>query len=132
MRELSEYIQTTLLADSTISGIIGANLFPDFVPEKTSYPVMTFSLAHMVGTISKDPDNVYKEFEVLFDAYANVKGQTYDLIDRVEELFNRMPLTDTGVITIGGVYITDGGSAIVGESNIYKQYLELVFRVYKP
>lgn len=133
MSNLSDFIYQTLTNNDGVTALVGNNIYPQVMPQKTVFPVIVFSQISNVPTNTKSSATLGKSTLDLIRVQITIMAQTIDTYNgeaKTQEIGEAVRsaldyTTGTGIQLVtfqGQVEAFDGNSAQDGVYLLYQDY----------
>jgi|GEM_PF-3747580 len=127
---LLEHIFDLLLANGNITELIGGNIFPANLPENPPFPFLEMTTDDGEVWQSSDGHAGVAVNVVQFDCLSKTKGDTYDVIGQILDMFCKEMLTDDVIqeVTIdSGPFDLDKSLADGTGNKVFRRAIRLQF-----
>ncbi len=123
---IDKIVPAIVLADTTISGLIGTRLTPMVITDDTAFPAMTYQ--RISSPEHHDIDFAYPRYQ--FNSYAETYGAVVELAIAVKELWQRYKGVFNNVKIKQGVYL-DETQANRGKDGLWTIQTDIKIIYYK-
>lgn len=117
MTTIAEALRTYVLADATVSGLVGARMYPVILPQNPTMPAITYQYISGASVISHDGATGLENPTFQIDCW----GSTYATMDALFEAVRERLNGAKG--TFSGLYV--GGIFLVRKRDLYDNDAEL-------
>lgn len=113
MTTVGATIRAVLIADATLTGQVAQRIFPDSIPQSTSYPCIAYTVIGTDPTNTKEGASQLDNLRIQFDIYSQSYDTSATISERVRTLLDNYKSGSVDLIYFederSGDYVADLG-----------------------
>lgn len=126
---IGKLIYGRLSTASTITAIIGTNIYPDITPQNVDYPFIVYSVIDSNPVDFKDGQSNLEEIDLQIDVYTQNYDTTQNLANLIRNRLDRFVGTVEGVSVQTIKYIRQSSQVFNAELSVYWVSIDFMIKM---
>jgi len=120
MTTIAEGLRTLILADTTVSGLIGARMYPVILPQAAVMPALTYQYITGDSVLSNDGPTGLEHPFFQVDAWGETYASMNALFEAVRILLNGFQ-GDAGGVSVQGIFLARKRDLYDDQGKLYRR-----------
>lgn len=95
---IDDALYSLISGDAGVAALISDRVYPDLLPEKVTFPAMTYQEISLTPTVSHDGDSHLDESRYQFDCYAATRSGARAIADALRTLLSGKRTSQPGFV----------------------------------
>jgi hypothetical protein len=126
---IGKLIYGRLSTASTITAIIGTNIYPDITPQNVDYPFIVYSIIDSNPVDFKDGQSNLEEIDLQIDVYTQNYDTTQNLANLIRNRLDRFVGTLEGVEVQTIKYVRQSSQVFNAELSVYWVSIDFMIKM---
>ncbi len=126
---IGKLIYGRLSTASTITAIIGTNIYPDITPQNVDYPFIVYSIINSNPVDFKDGQSNLEEIDLQIDVYTQNYDTTQNLANLIRNRLDRFVGTVDGVEVQTINYVSSDSQVYNADLNVYWMSIDFMIKM---
>jgi len=126
---IGKLIYGRLSTASTITAIIGTNIYPDITPQNVDYPFIVYTIIDSNPVDFKDGQSNLEEIDLQIDVYTQNYDTTQNLANLIRNRLDRFVGTVEGVSVQTIKYIRQSSEVFNAELSVYWVSIDFMIKM---
>lgn len=126
---IGKLIYGRLSTASTITAIIGTNIYPDITPQNVDYPFIVYSVIDSNPVDFKDGQSNLEEIDLQIDVYTQNYDTTQNLANLIRNRLDRFVGTVEGVSVQTIKYVRQSSQVFNAELSVYWVSIDFMIKM---
>jgi hypothetical protein len=126
---IGKLIYARLSTASTITAIIGTNIYPDITPQNVDYPFIVYSIIDSNPVDYKDGQSNLEEIDLQIDVYTQNYDTTQNLANLIRNRLDRFVGTLEGVSVQTIKYVRQSSQVFNAELSVYWVSIDFMIKM---